>query len=103
MSACAVYENQPSSVVLRVHLGEHFDFRSIHSFRHLCTEKLEVTAEVIVDMSQTRYVDSSGAALLHCLQHWINAPAVDVQVINCCPDVRRILSLCKSFDNINIV
>ena len=45
-----------------------------------------------VDMTHTRYVDSSGVALLHCLQHWIDAPMVVVRVINCHPNIYQILS-----------
>ncbi len=95
MSAIEAYYQHPDPVVLRICLGEHFDYRSIHRFRNLCTETLEGDAHVIVDMAATRYVDSSGVALLQCLKQWIRAPMVTVQVINCCPQLRRMLTLSR--------
>jgi anti-anti-sigma factor len=92
MNTAENYIEHPDPVVLKVELSEHFDYRSIHRFRNLCTEKMSTDVHVVVDMAATRYVDSSGVALLHCLQKWINAPMVIVQVVNCCPEMRRILS-----------
>jgi anti-anti-sigma factor len=92
MIALESYLDQPDPVLLEVSTDEHFDYRSIHRFKNLCTERLAGDAHVTVDMSHTRYIDSSGVALLHCLQHWIDAPMVVVRVINCCPDIHQILS-----------
>ena len=95
MSAIESYQEHPDPVILQIHLDEHFDYRSIHRFRNLCTEKLDGDAHVVVDMKATRYIDSSGVALLQCLQQWIDAPMVIVQVVNCCPELRRILTLSR--------
>ncbi|MEE8059010.1 MAG: STAS domain-containing protein [Pseudomonadales bacterium] len=102
MSASEAYEKHPGSIVLRLSLGEHFDYRSIHTFRNLYTGKLQDNVYVVIDMAATRYVDSSGVALLHCLQYWINASIVTVQVINCCPELSRILTLSKLSPNIHV-
>ena len=100
MSALATLSHHTEAVFLRMTLGEHFDYRSIHSFRNFCKEKLLVDAHVQIDMKHTRYVDSSGVALLHCLQQWIHAPLVVVQVINCRPEIRKILAQSRFFQNI---
>lgn len=89
-------------VVFRVCTDEHFDYRSIHTFKNLCNEKLDVAAHVVIDMQKTRYIDSSGVALLYCLQHWIKAPQVSVQVINCSPDMRCLLSLGRLAHHVQI-
>lgn len=77
---------------LHIQLGEHFDFRSIHSFRQYSKERFEIDTEVIVDMSETRYIDSSGVALLLCLYQWVHAPHVTVSAVNCDPAIRHILA-----------
>ncbi len=77
--------------VFHITADEHLDYRSIHSFKNVCPRKLDTPAHVVIDMAHTRYVDSSGVALLHCLRHWVKAPLVTVQVVNCEPGMRRVL------------
>jgi anti-anti-sigma factor len=102
MAALESILDQAHPVLLEVSTGEHFDYRSILVFKQLCTEKLEGDAHVIVDMTHTRYVDNSGIALLHCLQHWIDAPKVKVSVTNCRPEIYQILNCSRLLHNILI-
>ena len=96
MGVVTACRDHPETVILRLNLSEHFDFRSIHSFRNLYTEKSLSNVEVVVDMSATRYIDSSGIALLECLRHWIKAPkATVVRITNCCPQLHEVLLLSK--------
>ena len=102
MTAVESYDRHPEPILFRVGVDEHFDYRSIPTFKNLCNDKLDREALVIVDMARTHYADSSGIALLRCLNHWIRAPRVTVQVINCTPQMRRILSGCRLAENITI-
>lgn len=77
--------------VVNVDLDEHFDYRSIHHFKCLRGDKSEQWVEVVVDMSRTRFMDSSGVALLLCLFKWIKAPHVVVRISHCSPAIRSIL------------
>ena len=92
MSAKYSYQDHPDPVILHLTVGEHFDYRSIHTFRNLYTEKLDCDAHVIIDMSSTRYADSSGVALIQCLQQWIKAPMVIIKIVNCRPNIRLLLT-----------
>jgi anti-anti-sigma factor len=77
---------------LSVELNEHFDFREIHSFRNFSKQRFEKAVDVVIDMSRTRYIDSSGVALLLCLYNWVRAPKVNVIAINCSPAITEILN-----------
>lgn len=92
MDACQPVLGQSTRKLLTIQLGEHCDYRSIHGFRALCRELYQQEVEVIVDMQRTRYMDSSGVALLHCLFHWVRAPKVYVNIAHCSPVMRELLS-----------
>lgn len=93
MSAKDVSGQPDNAIVFHVIADERLDYKSINCFKNLCPTRLEQPACVVIDMSNTRYADSSGLALLHCLQHWIKAPEVYVRLENCPDDIRRVLML----------
>ncbi len=91
MSASEAINKEDSRQRLVIELEEHFDFRSIHRFRSYCTQRFEGDTEIIIDMDATRYIDSSGIALLLCLYQWVRAPKVEVTVVNCSPSIKHLL------------
>ena len=103
MSACEAIKDKINQHQLHIQLGEHFDYRSIHSFRQFSKERFKKDTEVIIDMAETRYIDSSGVALLLCLYQWVRAPEVIVTVINCNPVIENILNHSHCGNKINIV
>lgn len=76
----------------RITPGEHLDYRSIQAFRQLCPKPCSHPVEVIVDLSATQYMDSSGVALLLCLYQWVRAPQVEVVVTGCCRELLPVLA-----------
>ena len=105
MSALESCSNDYSSAyahVFEITLEEHFDYRSIQQFRKLSTDKMQESVQVLVDMRATRYIDSSGIALLHCLRHWIRSPEVSVELLNCSAELRQILPLSKLHASISL-
>jgi anti-anti-sigma regulatory factor len=95
MSACEVEESFPARKSVTIQLPEHFDYRSIHSFKRVYQRGLVDTSEVVVDMAFTRYIDSSGIALLLCLFQWLGHPASVIRITHCRPSIRQILALAK--------
>jgi anti-anti-sigma factor len=78
-----------------IQLAEHFDYPSVHHFKQAYQGNLNNAMEVVVDMAFTRYIDSSGIALLIRLCHWVGQPACVVKVTHCRPAVRQILALAR--------
>jgi anti-anti-sigma factor len=95
MGACEVVESLSPQHSVTIQLAEHFDYRSIHHFQQLYQGKLENVVEVVVDMAFTRYVDSSGIALLLCLYQWLSNPQSIVRITHCRPAVRQVLALAR--------
>jgi len=100
MSAIPLFKNNNRVVNedYTVFLDEHFDYRSIHTFRRSCPKEILSGMTVTIDMRATRYIDSSGVALLVSLYHQVRSDGVSVNVINCSADIRRILSICHLED-----
>ncbi len=93
MISCETLETMPGCQRVTIQLPEHFDYRSIHTFRQLYQRALSAEEEVVVDMAFTRYLDSSGIALLLCLHQWLKHPAGTVKINHCRADLRQILKL----------
>lgn len=91
-TAATIDSDTQYNKLVTIVLEEHFDFRSINSFRAQCCGKYKENVDVVIDMSATRYMDSSGVALLLCLYQWVRAPKVKVYISNCHSDIRDILS-----------
>lgn len=84
--------------VVTITVGEHLDYRSIQCFRELCHERYQDDVEIHVDLSATRYVDSSGVALLLCLYQWMIAPHLQVRLQHCCAELREIFERARCAD-----
>jgi anti-anti-sigma factor len=90
-TATRISDDTQCNKLLTIELEEHFDFRFINSFRSQCCGKYNEDVDVVIDMLATRYMDSSGVALLLCLYQWVKAPKVEVYISNCHNDIRDIL------------
>ena len=95
MGVCEAVDRYSSRDRVTIQLAEHFDYRSVHHFKQSYQGNLNDALEVVVDMAFTRYIDSSGIALLMRLCHWVTHPACVVKVTHCRPSVRQILVLAK--------
>jgi anti-anti-sigma factor len=93
---------QQDTLQIPVLLQEHFDYRSIAQFRNLCPKPINEPVNIVLDMAATRYIDSSGMALIMCLFQWVRAPQVSVQLINCSPAVRRLIELSRCRNKVSI-
>jgi anti-anti-sigma factor len=95
MGVCEAVDSFTNNNSVTIQLAEHFDYRSVHHFKQAYQGNLNEVIEVVVDMAFTRYIDSSGIALLMRLCHWVSHPACVVKVTHCRPAVRQILALAR--------
>jgi anti-anti-sigma factor len=95
MGVCEAVNPFTNNDSVTIQLAEHFDYRSVHHFKQAYQGSLNEVMEVVVDMAFTRYIDSSGIALLVRLCHWVGQPACVVKVTHCRPAVRQILVLAR--------
>jgi anti-anti-sigma factor len=95
MGVCEAVVPLTNNDSVTIQLAEHFDYRSVHHFKQAYQGNLNNAIEVVVDMAFTRYIDSSGIALLMRLCHWVSHPGCVVKITHCRPAVRQILVLAR--------
>lgn len=79
--------------VLTIQLGEKFDFDYVEEFRDIYT-KADAKAYVL-DFRNTEYMDSSGLGMLLNMRRYLGDGAVPIKLVNCRPQVKKILLISK--------
>jgi len=79
--------------VLTIKISERFDFSAYQQFRD-CYESLsEMPARFVVDFLDATYLDSSALGMLLLLRDYGGGDDAPIELVNCNPDVRKILTI----------
>lgn len=84
---------EPLAGELRIHIEGRFDFTSHQEFREAYEQKMQRFGRYVVEMRQTTYLDSSALGMLLLLRDHAGGDDAQIQIMNCNPDVRRILNI----------
>jgi len=80
---------------LTIRIQGRFDFSSLQAFRN-AYEKSETEADsYIVDLKESEYLDSSALGMLLALRDFAGGDESSVRIVNCNPDVKKILVITK--------
>lgn len=79
--------------VLTVQLEEKFDFDYVEEFREIYT-KSEAKSYVL-DFRNTEYMDSSGLGMLLNMRRYLGDGAIPIKLVNCRPQVKKVLLISK--------
>lgn len=80
---------------LTIKIQGRFDFSSLQLFRN-AYEKVEPKPQkFIVDLKESDYLDSSALGMLLALRDYGGGDNADISVLNCNPDVKKILVITK--------
>ncbi len=74
-------------------LGNKFNFDSIDEFRKAYTENTGTS--YIIDFRNTEYMDSSGLGMLLNMRRFLNEGAVPIRLVNCRPQVKKVLMISR--------
>ena len=78
---------------LTISIEGRFDFSAHQDFRR-CYENLDKSpAAYCVDMRETTYLDSSALGMLLLLRDHAGGDTSTVKIVNCSPDVKKILTI----------
>jgi len=78
---------------LKIHIAGRFDFSSHQEFRG-CYEKLDSQPSTFkLDMQETTYLDSSALGMLLLLRDHAGGDKAHIEIANCNPDVKKILTI----------
>lgn len=79
--------------VLTIRVSERFDFSAYQEFRD-CYENLsEQPGRYVVDFLDATYLDSSALGMLLLLRDHGGGDEAPIELVNCNPDVRKILTI----------
>ncbi|GAB1261999.1 STAS domain-containing protein [Aurantivibrio plasticivorans] len=83
----------PDGSELTISIQGRFDFSAHQDFRR-SYENLETAPSVyFVDMRETTYLDSSALGMLLLLRDHAGGDSSTVKIVNCSPDVKKILTI----------
>lgn len=83
-----------SSDVVTIAIKGRFDFNSLQEFRNSYEKINPKPTKFIVDLKESDYLDSSALGMLLALRDYAGNKN-NVSIINCNPDVKKILLITK--------
>lgn len=78
---------------LTIAVEGRFDFSTHQAFRDAYEQGGEPLPAYVIDMTDTRYIDSSALGMLLLLRDYAGGDHASVRIENCNSDVRRILAI----------
>jgi len=86
-------ETKTDNNVVTIVLDKHFDFDTVADFRTAYTNT--EGARYIIDFRSTDYMDSSGLGMLLNMRRFLGDGSVPIELINCRPQIKRVLSISR--------
>lgn len=80
---------------LVISVDGRFDFSSLQLFRNAYKNSKSEPESYVVDLENSDYLDSSALGMLLALRDHAGGDSADVKIINCNPDVKKILVITK--------
>ncbi len=78
---------------LTIKIQGRFDFSAHQEFRDSYEKMKEDPQGYVVDMKETTYLDSSALGMLLLLRDHAGGDKSNIKIINCNPDVKKILTI----------
>lgn len=78
---------------LTIRVEGRFDFSAHQEFRNAYENVDQQPGAYCVDMNDTTYLDSSALGMLLLLRDHAGGDGAKIQIANCSPDVRKILTI----------
>lgn len=83
----------PDGKELVIHIKGRFDFSTHQDFRNAYEEVADEPEAYIVDLREATYLDSSALGMLLLLRDHAGGDGHKVRIVNCNPDVKKILTI----------
>ena len=81
--------------VLTIMMDEKFDFGKVQDFRLAYGTDTEKVKEIIIDLANTEYMDSSALGMLLNMQKTMMNQVDTFKIVNCRPQVAKILKISR--------
>ncbi|MBF0496116.1 MAG: STAS domain-containing protein [Deltaproteobacteria bacterium] len=77
--------------ILTISVTGRFDITAHSDFIQAYKDKLGSVAKIVVDLAAVEYIDSSALGMLLILREKAGGGKSDISLLNCSPDVKRII------------
>jgi anti-anti-sigma factor len=78
-----------------IKMDEKFDFGKVQDFRAAYTTDNEKVTSITIDLSSTEYMDSSALGMLLNMQKSTSTKVTSYSIVNCRPQVAKILKISR--------
>ena len=89
----AIWSTEAPTGELTIKIQGRFDFSAHQEFRDAYEKAKEDPKGYIVDMKETTYLDSSALGMLLLLRDHAGGDNSNIEIVNCNPDVKKILTI----------
>ena len=93
MSVTAESSNEGKQVTIAI--SGNFDFTVVQDFRKTYMDIDGSNTDITVDMRETEYMDSSALGMLLNMKKHIGETQEGIKIINCRPQVKKILDISR--------
>ena len=83
----------PDGSTLTIKPAGRFDGKIYREFQEAFSLQTKPTSHYAVDFGRTDYIDSSGLGMLLKLREYAGGDKTKVRLINCSPDIKKILTI----------
>ncbi len=87
------FSNQDKT--LTISIGELFNFKLLDEFRQAYLDPRARQADIVIDLRQTRGMDSSALGMLLNMQQHLGRDNGQIRIVNASPDIKRILLIAR--------
>ena len=87
---------------LTIYIQGRFDFSSHQEFRTSYEKLSKAPSHYCVDLQNTSYLDSSALGMLLLLRDHADGDRSNIEIVNCSPDVKKIL-LISNFEQLFVI
>jgi anti-anti-sigma factor len=98
MPAESVTTISSSNETVTVSIRGAFSFPMYKQFRELA-QQLDTDKQFVIDLAETTYMDSSALGILLQLRDEVDQETAKIRIVNCRPEIRKILAIAH-FDKI---
>ncbi|MBU2706828.1 STAS domain-containing protein [Zooshikella marina] len=97
MAVTAIQSEDGSELTIRIQ--GRFDFSEHQSFRDAYERTDKLPNQYTIDLNETTYLDSSALGMLLLLRDHAGGDTANIRIVNCKPDVKKIL-LISNFEQL---
>ncbi|MBF0398430.1 MAG: STAS domain-containing protein [Desulfobacterales bacterium] len=77
--------------VLTLGIPDRFDISLFQSFTAAYKDKIESISKIVIDMSNTHYIDSSALGMLMLMRERAGGDTAKIDIVKSSPNVKKIL------------